>query len=74
MQHEQKKAHTSENEEGFHTIDVHVDDSREHEDDIGQIALDIFETNTDIVIIAPVAGVNPDEIDISVARNILTIS
>lgn len=58
----------------FHSIDVHVDDSRIREDDIGQVALDIFETNTDIVIMAPVAGVDPDEVDISVARNILTIS
>lgn len=71
---EEREEYHQPTRETFHTIDVHIDDTRAHEDDIGQIALDIFETNSDIVIIAPVAGIDPDEIDISIARNILTIS
>lgn len=74
LPHVREKEHEEQTSRDFHTIDVHVDDARIREDDIGQIALDIFETNTDIVIMAPVAGVDPDEVDISVARNILTLS
>lgn len=55
-------------------IDVTIDHHREHESDIGQIAVDIMETSSEIVIVAPVAWVDPSRIDISLARNILTIS
>lgn len=42
--------------------------------DIGQIAVDILDLSDSIVIIAPIAGVDPSEIDIGLSRNILTIS
>lgn len=39
-----------------------------------QIALDIVETRTSIIIIAPIAGVALEDIDITLSKNILTIS
>ncbi len=55
-------------------IHVHITDEKIHNDDIGQIALDILETENEIIIIAPIAWVNMNDIDITIARNILTIS
>ena len=43
-------------------------------DDIGQVALDVVETDDSIVILAPLAGVSKDAVDINLSRNILTIS
>lgn len=43
-------------------------------DEEGQLVMDVFETETHLVVVAPVAGVEPDEIDISVSDNeVLTI-
>ena len=55
-------------------IEVEITEERDHETDIGQIAVDILDTGEEIVIIAPIAGVDPSEIDIGLSRNILTIS
>ncbi len=70
--------HHTEHTEDIHThsdaIDVHIDKEREHESDIGQIAVDIFETSSEVIIVAPVAGVDPGLIDIALSRNILNIS
>ena len=43
-------------------------------DEEGQLTLDVYQTDTHLVIIAPVAGVEPDEIDITVSeKEVLTI-
>jgi len=55
-------------------IKVEVNDDDIVEEDLGQVALDILELDDSIVIIAPLAWVDIDEVDISVSRNILTIS
>ena len=39
----------------------------------GQLAVDVFETNEDVMIVAPIAGVSLDGIEISIAEDILTI-
>jgi HSP20 family protein len=39
----------------------------------GQLALDIYQTPTQIVIVAPIAGVKLDDIDVSVTEDVLTI-
>lgn len=65
------------NIESAHSADViEVDMTEEHdyETDIGQIAVDILDLSEAIVIVAPIAGVDPSEIDIGLSRNILTIS
>ncbi len=55
---------------------IHIEHT-EHEEpaqDVGQVALDILDTEDAIVIVAPLAGIDITDIDISVTRNILTIS
>jgi len=42
-------------------------------DDSGQIALDIVESDSELLIVAPVAGVDLDEIDIFMNNSVLTI-
>jgi HSP20 family protein len=39
----------------------------------GQLALDVYQTPTHIVIVAPVAGVKLDDINVSITEDILTI-
>ena len=39
----------------------------------GQLALDIYQTPGQIVIVAPIAGVKMDDIDVSVTEDVLTI-
>ncbi len=55
-------------------LEVEMNTERDHETDIGQIAVDILDLSDSIVIIAPIAGVDPSEVDIGLSRNILTIS
>lgn len=55
-------------------IEVDMTEERDTEMDIGQIAVDILDLSDSIVIVAPIAGVDPSEIDIGLSRNILTIS
>lgn len=43
--------------------------AREH----GQLALDIYQTPADLVIQAPIAGVSPEDLDITIHEDILTI-
>ncbi|MDD2565706.1 MAG: Hsp20/alpha crystallin family protein [Candidatus Gracilibacteria bacterium] len=61
-------------DENRDTIEVEITDDEIIEEDLGQVALDILELEDSIIIIAPLAGVDINEVDISVARNILTIS
>ncbi len=39
----------------------------------GQLALDIYQTRTHIVIVAPIAGVKLSDINVSVTEDVLTI-
>jgi HSP20 family protein len=55
-------------------IDVEIKNEHDTDTDIGQIALDILDCTQSIIIVAPIAGVDPSEIDISLSRNILTLS
>lgn len=44
------------------------------EDDVeGQLAVDVYQTKDNVVIKAPIAGVNADNIDISVTEDVVTI-
>ncbi len=56
------------------TIEVDIHAEHEHEVDVGQIAVDVLDLAEEIIIVAPVAGVDPSEIDIALSRNILTLS
>ncbi len=55
-------------------IEVEQKEIEEIEEEQWQIALDIIETSTKIIIIAPIAWVDLDNIDISLKENILTIA
>ncbi len=71
------KSHDAQHESSHHhetPIDVEIRDWLDHETDIGQIAVDILDTASSIIIVAPVAWVDPTDIDIGLSRNILTIS
>lgn len=54
--------------------DDKLSDSKNEESDEWQIALDIIETPYDIVIVAPIAWIDLDDIDISLDKSVLTIS
>lgn len=55
-------------------IEVEMNDAEIVEEDVWQVALDILELDDSICIIAPLAWVDIEEVDISVSRNIITIS
>ncbi len=42
-------------------------------DEEGQLALDVYQTPTEIVIMAPIAGVKLSDINVSITEDILTI-
>lgn len=46
----------------------------EIEDDVGQVAVDILETDEEIIILAPIAWIDLENIDLSFNKSILTIS
>jgi HSP20 family protein len=39
----------------------------------GQLAVDVYQTPSDVVIKAPIAGVKPEEIEVSIAEDVVTI-
>ncbi len=39
----------------------------------GQLAIDVYQTDTDIVIQAPIAGVRKEDLDISIENDVVTI-
>lgn len=56
-------------------ISVEINNDTEMtEEDVGQVALDILENDDLVTIIAPLAWVDMENIDISVSKNVLTIS
>lgn len=72
--HHDAGGHTDHHEHEEHHIDVEIHEGRDHETDIGQIAVDILDCPNSIIIVAPVAWVDPSDVDIGLSRNILTIS
>ncbi|MGO3702329.1 MAG: Hsp20/alpha crystallin family protein [Candidatus Saccharimonadales bacterium] len=52
-----------------------LDDQEEPDDEFpGQLAVDVYETDDELVIKARTAGVNKDDLDVSISEGILTIS
>ncbi len=53
-----------------------TDDSawEEEEDFQGQLAVDVYETETQLIVKARTAGVNKEDLDVSISDGILTIS
>lgn len=58
-----------------HHHEVPIESSDEpHGEDVGQIAVDILETHEWYLIVAPLAGVPRSDVDVTISRNVLTIS
>lgn len=49
------------------------EEDEDEEDGLGTLAVDLYETGTELIIRARTAGVNKDDLDVSIADNILTI-
>ena len=45
----------------------------EHENREGQLAVDVFQTEDDIVLKAPIAGVKSDDLEISITDEVISI-
>lgn len=61
-------------EENFKELDGEIKETEIKETEEWQIALDIIENNYEIIIIAPIAWVDLDDIDVSLNNSVLTIS
>ena len=46
----------------------------EAEQDMGQLSVDVYESPSELIIVAPIAGVKISDINISVTEDVLTIS
>lgn len=42
-------------------------------DGMGQLAVDVYETDNDIVFVAPIAGVDPDDIEVSITDDVVSV-
>lgn len=62
-----------EEENQKNTIEVEMIDKEEEEQEVWQIALDILEWNDSLYIVAPIAWVEYEDIDLSIQKTILTI-
>jgi HSP20 family protein len=58
---------------GEKTNKANGNDWIEEENEEAELAVDVYETPTHIMIDTMVAGVNPEDIDLSIARDIVTI-
>lgn len=54
-------------------IDEIEEDSLMTEEEEGQLAVDMFQTPSDIIVKTMVAGVKPEDLDISITRDMVTI-
>ncbi len=45
----------------------------EEEEEEGELSVDVYQTNTDIIIEAMVAGVKPEDLHLSITRDVVTI-
>lgn len=44
------------------------------EQEVGQLSLDVYESSSELIILAPIAGVKLDDINLSITEDVLTIS
>lgn len=58
---------------GLVSPDMHNKEWDEEEVGDGQLTVDVYQTSTDIIIKTMVAGVRPEDLDISITRDMVTI-
>lgn len=70
-----KKETTEENKEKSPVLEVEEDKGwlEEAEGEEGQLTIDVYQTESDIVIKSTIAGVSPEDIDISITNDMVTI-
>ena len=51
--------------------DVNTDDWLADED--GQLAIDVYQTDDAVILKAPIAGVNPDDVNVTITDEVVTI-
>lgn len=59
--------------DGPYTFRVKMPAAAEHAPDEGELALDVVETDHEFIVSAPIAGVGPAHLDVSVTHDMLTI-
>lgn len=63
-----------EKDETAEEINPNTDDKDDFlKSDEGQLTVDVYQTPTDVVVQAPMAGVKPDEVDVSINNDMVTI-
>ncbi len=72
--HSSHDNHDSHDHHDHRSVEVKVEDGDIVEEELWQVALDILDCHDMIIIMAPIAWMNTEDIDISISRNILTIS
>lgn len=55
-------------------VDTDMEDTQDDEELEGQLALDMYQTKDNLVVKSTIAGVRPEDIDVTVNDNVLTIS
>jgi len=61
-------SHTEHNDQ-----DLETDEDRLPDDEAGQLAVDVFNMDNEIIIKTMVAGVKPNDLDIDITRDMITI-
>lgn len=51
----------------------HVITPKGDDDQEGQLSVDVYQTDTELILVAPVAGTAPDQISISITDDVITI-
>lgn len=61
--------------EGASDVDmIKIDNAiSEEENEEGELAMDVYQTSDDIIVQAVIAGVKPEDIDVSITREAITI-
>jgi len=54
------------------TKDLFMANASENDYD-GQLAVDVYQNNDSVIIKAPIAGVNPEDLDLSISNDMVTI-
>jgi len=67
--HQETRPHSKHHQSRDEAASEWIEESAEE----GQLTVDVYQTNNDIVIKTIVAGVNPDDLDISISRDMVTI-
>ena len=73
-QHNKAKRHSQRHDfEPTTTTNAKKNKANPKEKQEGQLSVDVYQTDEEIVIIAPVAGTSPDDISISITDDVITI-